>query len=68
MTDVGDGLFHQGEPVWVMGEGGTQRAAEYVGESETSAWFGGVPTVMVIFEDTHAGAAVEADRVVPRAT
>jgi hypothetical protein len=68
MTGVGDGLFHQGQPVWVMQEGGSQRAAEFVGEGEMSAWFGGTPTVMVVYEDTRAGAAVEADRVIPRET
>lgn len=51
-----------------MRDGGAQRAAEYVGESELSAWFGGSPTVMVVYEDTRAGAAVAADRVIPRET
>jgi hypothetical protein len=68
MTGVGDGLFHQGQRVWVMQEDGSQRAAEYVGEGESSAWFGGAPTVMVVYEDTRSGAAVESDRVIPRET
>ena len=67
-SSAGDGLFHRGQPVWVIQEGGSQRAAEYVGEGELSAWFGGAPTVMVVYEDTHAGAAVEFDRVIPRET
>jgi hypothetical protein len=66
MTSSGDGLFRQGEPVWVMEEGGSQRAANYLGESETTAWFGGKVTVMVVYEDTRAAAAVDADRVIPR--
>lgn len=66
MTGIGDGQFHQGQPVWVMEADGSQRAAEYVGEGELSAWFGGTPSVMVVFEDTREGAAVEFDRVVPR--
>jgi hypothetical protein len=66
MSDIGDGLFHRGQPVWVMQEGGSQRAAEYVGEGETSAWFGGAPTIMVVYGDTRSGASVEADRVIAR--
>jgi hypothetical protein len=66
MTDIGDGQFHKGQPVWVMEEDGSQRAADYVGEGETSAWFGGPPTVIVVFLDTRTGAAVELDRVIPR--
>jgi hypothetical protein len=68
MSDIGDGAFHQGQPVWVMEADGSQRAAEYVGESETAAWFGGTPSVLVVFEDTRAGGAVEVDRVIPRET
>ena len=66
MTDIGDSQFHKGQPVWVIAEDGSERAAEYVGEGETSAWFGGPPTVIVIFADTRTGAAVEVDRVIPR--
>jgi hypothetical protein len=66
MTDIGDTLFHKGQPVWVIEPDGSQRAAEYVGEGETSAWFGGSPTVIVIFPDTHTGQAVEVDRVIAR--
>jgi hypothetical protein len=66
MTDIGDTLFHKGQPVWVIEPDGSQRAAEYVGEGETSAWFGGPPTVIVVFPDTHTGQAVEVDRVIAR--
>jgi hypothetical protein len=66
VTDIGDSLFHRGQPVWVMQSGGSQRAAEYVGEGEISAWFGGAPRVIVIYPDTHSGEAVETDRVIPR--
>src|ERR1035437_5208204 len=54
MTDIGDGPFHKGEPVWVMQDDGSQRAAEYVGVRETSAWFGGAPTVIVVYPDTRS--------------
>ena len=65
-TDIGDTEFHKGQAVWVLGEGGSRRAAEYVGEGETSAWFGGPSTVIVVYPDTRTGAAVEVDRVIPR--
>jgi len=66
MTDIGDSAFHRGQPVWVIEQDGSQRAAEYVGEGETSAWFGGPPKVFVVYIDTRTGAAVEVDRVIPR--
>jgi hypothetical protein len=66
MTDIGDGPFHQGELIWVMQGDGSQRAAEYVGVAETSAWFGGAPQVIVVYPDTRSGEAVQVDRVIPR--
>lgn len=65
-TDVGDGPFHEGQPIWVIQGDGSQRAAEYVGGAETSSWFGGAPTVYVVYPDDRSGAAVEIDRVIPR--
>ena len=38
----------------------------YVGEGELGAWFGGPPTVYVVYEDTKQGGAVEVERVIPR--
>ena len=66
MTDIGDSEFHKGQAVWVVEQDGSRRAAEYVGEGETSAWFGGAPTVIVVYPDTKTGEAVEVDRVIPR--
>ena len=66
MTNIGDTQFHKGQAVWVIEEDGSQRAAEYVGEGETSAWFGGPPKVFVVYADTRAGEAVEVERVIPR--
>jgi hypothetical protein len=66
MTDIGDTQFHKGDPVWVLGPDGSQRAADYVGEAETSAWFGGPPRVFVVYLDTHSGESVEVPRVIPR--
>lgn len=63
---IGDGAFHKGEAIWVVQEDGGQRAAVYVGEGETSAWFGGPPTVYVVYPDTRSGEAVALERVTPR--
>jgi hypothetical protein len=68
MTDIGDGPFHKGERVWVMEADGSQRAAEYIGVREVSAWFGGAPAVFVLYEDTRTAGSVEVDRVIPRET
>ena len=56
----------QGQPVWVIEPDGSQRAADFVGEGEMSAWFGGSPRVIVVYLDTRTGEAVEVDRVIPR--
>jgi hypothetical protein len=67
MTDIGDGPFQQGEPIWVMEADGSQRPAEYIGVRETmDRWFGGPPAVLVLYTDTRSGGAVEVARVIPR--
>jgi hypothetical protein len=66
MVEIGDSLFHKGQDVWVRQANGSQRAAEYVGEGEQSAWFGGPPTVIVVYPDDGSGEAVEVDRVIAR--
>ena len=66
MSNIGDGRFHKGQRIWVMQPDGSQRAAEYVGEGELSAWFGGSPTVFVVYPDTKSGEAVEVDRIIAR--
>jgi hypothetical protein len=67
VMDIGDGPFHQGEPIWVMEADGSQRPAEYIGVREMGTWFGGAPTVLVLYTDTRSGGAVAVDRVIPRA-
>jgi hypothetical protein len=66
MTAIGDGPFHEGQPVWVMQADGSQRPGEYVGVGETSAWFGGPPMVIVVHPETRSAEMVEVDRVLPR--
>lgn len=67
MGDIGDSPFRKGETVWVMEADGSQRAAEYLGAREANAFFGGPPSVFVVYLDTRAAGAVEVDRVIPRA-
>ena len=43
-----------------------RRAAEFVGQGETNDWFGGPPTVIVVFPDDGSEALVELDRVLAR--
>ena len=63
---IGDGAFHKGQPIWVMQADGSAREGVYVGEGETSAWFGGPPTVYVVYPDSKSGEAVELERVTTR--
>ena len=54
------------DEIWVMEADGSRRAAVYVGEGETSAWFGGPPTVYVVYPDEESGEAVPLTRVTTR--
>ena len=63
---LGDGVFHKGQDVWVVQPDGSRRPAEYVGQGEGSAWFGGPPTVMVVYREAGKSEAVEVDRVIER--
>lgn len=66
MRHLEDGPFEKGQDVWVMGQGGGRRAAEFVGQADSSDWFGGPPMVVVVFPDDASEAMVELDRVLPR--
>lgn len=63
---IGDGAFHKGQPIWVRQEDGSAREGVYVGEGETSAWFGGPPTVYVVYPGSESGEAVAFDRITAR--
>lgn len=65
MTAPDDRPLHRGDAVWVVQADGSQRAAEYVGDAQQSAWWGGAPTVYVVYPDTGAGEAVEMERIIP---
>lgn len=66
MRHLEDGPFKKGEDVWVIDPGGGRRAAEFVGQAESNDWFGGAPTVIVVFPDDGSSATVELDRVLAR--
>jgi hypothetical protein len=63
---IGDGAFQKGQPIWVRQADGSDRKGVNVGEGETSAWFGGPPTVYVVYPEVESGEAVEFDRITPR--
>ena len=63
---IGDGAFHKGQPIWVRQADGSDRKGVYVGEGETSAGFGGPPTVYVVYPEIESGEAVEFDRITAR--
>jgi hypothetical protein len=63
---VDDGVFEQGQKLWVQEPGGDARPAIYVGDGDNSAFFGGPPLAYVVFADTREGAEIELDRLVPR--
>ena len=65
-TEIGHGLFHKGQDVWVVEADGSRRPAEYVGQGEGSAWFGGPPTVLVVYPEAGKSEAVELERVIAR--
>lgn len=65
MNAPDDRRFYRGQTVWVVQGDGSQRAAEYVGQAQQIAWWGGVPTVYVVYRDTGAGESVEMERVIP---
>jgi hypothetical protein len=58
--------FQEGQKVWVIGEGGAQRPAIYVGEGDNARFFGGPPLAYVVFADDRSGAEVQLDTIVPR--
>jgi len=66
MGEAENNLFERGQHVWVLFEDGSRRAAEYVGEADMSAWFGGPPRIIVVFDDDRSGAEVLFEQVVPR--
>jgi hypothetical protein len=63
---VDDGLFEQGQKLWVQEPGGDVRPAVYVGDGDNAAFFGGPPLAYVVFVDTREGVEVELDRLIPR--
>jgi hypothetical protein len=63
---MADGLFEQGQKLWVAEPDGSARPAIYVGDGDNATFFGGPPLAYVVFADTRDGAEVELDRLTPR--
>jgi hypothetical protein len=55
--------FEDGDAIFVEQADGSQRPAVFVG---TASWFGGGPTVYVVYPDTHEGDQVAAMRCIAR--
>jgi len=58
--------FKKGQEVNVHMADGSTRPAIFVGEGESSTFFGGAPMVYLVMEDTKEPAEVELDRVTGR--
>jgi hypothetical protein len=58
--------FTKGQKVSIHNSDGSTTPAIYVGEGESSTFFGGPPMVYVVIEGADEGAAVELDRVTAR--
>jgi len=61
-----EGLFDQGQKLWVHDADGNQRPAIYVGDGDNATFFGGPPLAYIVFADTREGAEVELERLTPR--
>jgi hypothetical protein len=61
-----DGLYEQGQKLWVHEPGGGMRPAVYVGGGDDATFFGGPPLAYVVFADNREGAEIELDRLTPR--
>lgn len=58
--------FQEGQKVWIVGSGGSQRPAVYVGPADTASWLGGQPRAYVVYADDRSGAEVALELIVPR--
>lgn len=58
--------FKKGEEVVIHGDDGKEIPAIFVGEGESSTFFGGPPMVYVVVEGADQPVAVELDRVTAR--
>jgi len=58
--------FREGQNVWVEKPDGSLRPGVYVGDVETTTWFGGAPAAYIAFPDTRSGQQVALPRITPR--
>jgi hypothetical protein len=66
MSDDAMQPFQEGQHIWVEQPDGSQRPAVFVGEAEIASWFGGGPSVYVVYPETQEGEQVAAVRCVSR--
>lgn len=58
--------FKEGDPVWVEDANGNRHPGVYVGENESSAWFGGGPSAYVVHPEAQQAEVVSIFRITPR--
>ncbi len=66
MADEPVHAFTEGQTVWVEDGDGKHHPGIYVGENETSAWFGGGPSAYVVHPEAKQAEVVSTFRITPR--
>ncbi|MBW8058978.1 MAG: hypothetical protein FVQ78_01315 [Solirubrobacterales bacterium] len=65
-TDVIDHGFKEGDPVWVEDGDGKHHSGIFVGDNESTGWFGGGPSAYVAHPEAHQAEVVSVFRITPR--
>jgi len=63
---MADGLFEQGDKIWVHVDGGQVVPAVYVGGGENATFFGGPPLAYIAVEGQHEVVEVNLDQITKR--
>jgi hypothetical protein len=58
--------FKEGDPVWVEDGDGKHHPGVFVGDNESSGWFGGGPSAYVVHPEAHNAEVVSIFRITPR--
>src|SRR3954470_2220405 len=58
--------FEEGDPVWVEDGEGKHHPGVFVGDNESSGWFGGGPSAYVVHPEAHNAEVVSIFRITPR--
>ena len=58
--------FKEGDKVWVEDGNGKHHPGVFVGDNESSGWFGGGPSAYVVHPEAHNAEVVSIFRITPR--